>query len=54
MLRFVLWKDESGSIMRMDYRAAGGKAGNPLAGYCNNALQLLFGFHQFPPLKSFS
>ena len=37
MLRFVLWKDESGSSMRRDYRAAGGKAGNPLlAGYCNN------------------
>ena len=36
MLRFVLWKDESGSSMRRDYRAAGGKAGNSLAGYSNN------------------
>lgn len=49
MVRFVPWKDGPGSRMRMDYKAAGGKMGDPLEPrYCNNRLQPLFGFHQFP------
>lgn len=48
MVRFVSWKDGPGSSMRMDYKAAGGKMGDPLEpSYCKTDYRLYLDFTSF-------